>query len=138
MMKRAIAAALVVGLIAGSAYACSCIAPGPPKESLEKAHAVFSGKVTKIEKVGDFQIAVTLDVEAAWKGIDKNEVVLYTANDGAACGYGFEKEKTYLIYAYQTKRGEEKQLETNICTRTRLLAEAKEDLKELGEGKRVK
>jgi hypothetical protein len=72
-----------------------------------------------------------------WKAAEGKEVVLYTANDSAACGYNFEKGKSYLVYAHSQKRGEEKVLGTNICTRTALLSDAKEDLKELGEGKKV-
>lgn len=129
------AAVLLEGAIAS---ACSCLPPPPPKKAMEQAAAAFSGKVTKIEPAGECEQAVTLEVAATWKGAGKKEVVLYTANDSAACGYGFVKGKSYLIYAHTAKRGEAKLLETNICTRTALLADAKEDLKELGEGKKVR
>jgi hypothetical protein len=139
-MRKLIALVAVVAVIAGAAIgqACSCVPPAPPKESLEKSHAVFSGKVTKIEDVADFERAVTLEVATSWKGVDQKELVIYTARDGAACGYGFEKGKSYLIYAHSTKVGEKKVLGTNICTRTCLLADAKGDLKELGEGTKIK
>ena len=122
---------------AGMAEACSCIAPPPPKKALEQANSVFSGKVTKIEEAGESELAVTFELATTWKGAAGKEVTLYTANQSAACGYGFEEGKSYLVYAHQIKRGEEKVLETNICTRTALLADAKEDLKDLGAGKKV-
>ena len=122
---------------AGLAQACSCIAPPPPKKAMEQAHSVFSGKVTKVEKAGEEELAVTLELAATWKGAAGKELTLYTPNQSAACGYNFEKGKSYLVYANQIKRGEEKVLETNICTRTALLADAKDDLKALGAGKKV-
>jgi hypothetical protein len=122
---------------AGLAQACSCIPPPPPKKALEQAHAVFSGKVTKIEEAGEGELSVTLELATTWKGAADKELTLFTANQSAACGYGFEKGKTYLVYAHQIKRGEAKVLETNICTRTALLADAKDDLKDLGAGKKV-
>lgn len=134
-LLSSVAAMALAGI--GVAQACSCAPPPGPKKALEQAAAVFSGKVTKIEEAGDGELAITLQTATTWKAAEAKEVVLYTANNGAACGYGFEKGKSYLVYAHSLKRGEEKVLGTNICTRTALLADAKEDLKELGEGKNV-
>ncbi len=120
------------------AYACSCAPPPPPKESLEAASAVFSGKVLKIEDAGEFERAVTLEVKSIWKGVAAKTVTIRTASDGAICGYSFVKGKSYLVYAREIKQGEgdeaEKLLTTNICSRTTPLEAAEEDLKALGAG----
>jgi hypothetical protein len=129
---------IIALLPAASALACSCEPPPTAKASLDKSAAVFSGKVLKIEAAGEYERAVTLEVTRAWKGVKAKEVVVYTANNGAACGFEFQKGKSYLIYAKQHQRDEEKEkvLATSICTRTALLAEAMGDVMELGEGKK--
>ncbi|MEJ7701417.1 MAG: hypothetical protein WKF71_17485 [Pyrinomonadaceae bacterium] len=56
-------------------------------------------------------------------------------SDGTAtnssCNYKFKEGESYLVYAY----GKESELRTDVCTGTRTLAEAKEVLEILGEGK---
>ena len=49
---------------------------------------------------------------------------------GTACGYGFEPAKSYLVYASATDGA----LSTNLCSRTRPMAQAAEDLAVLGMG----
>lgn len=136
MPVRCTLAVLIPLFLAAAAYACSCAPPPPPKEALEKATAVFSGKVLKIEKDGEYELAVTFAVDRQWKGIADKEVVVRTGTNDGICGYKFKKGTSYLIYAHETKREELKYLVTNICTRTAAVADAKEDLKALGEGKK--
>lgn len=135
---------IVIGLLAlvsagttSVALACSCAPPPPPKAALAASTAVFSGKVVKVEPIGDFQRAVTLVVASAWKGVDGKTVIVHTPNDGAACGYGFEKGKSYLVYANAVKQGDAKVLVTNLCMRTKGLAEAKDEIVELGDAKKA-
>ena len=124
-------------LVAAVAYACSCEPSPSPKKSLEQATAVFSGKVLKIEKDGEFELAVTFAVDCVWKGKEAKEVVVRTGTNDGICGYKFTKGTSYLIYAHETTRDEVKYLATNICTRTASLADAKEDLKALGKGTKL-
>lgn len=133
-MRTAMLALMGVVMFCESAQACSCAPPPPPPQALERAAAVFSGKVTKIEQVNDFSKRVTIALDRTWKGVEGAEVAVYTASNGAACGYGFKEGESYLIYTYKTDRGQE----TNICTRTRGIADAAEDIKALGEGKPAK
>ena len=136
-----LAAAALAGLILAPALAaaCSCAPPPPPREALKGSTAVFSGKVVEVKRHDDFRLAVEFAAEESWKGIDARKVVVYTANNGAACGVNFEKGKRYLVYATEVPQGDEgkKALSTNLCTRTAKLADAKEDLKDLGEGKKI-
>ena len=114
--------------------ACSCAEPGPPKAELERAAAVFVGKVTKLEQnVERHQLTVTFEVRKAWKGAKEKKLTLTTPLDGAACGFSFGDEPggEYLVYA-NADPDNPGSLETNICTRTKALAEADSDLKELG------
>ena len=120
-----------------AALACSCIYPyPPPEESFEEADAVFSGKVTNIELTGmmpDQHYEATFEVESIWKGISESEVVVDTAKDSAMCGFVFEEGETYVVYAYAKEDG----LFTHICSRTKNILTAAEDLEVFGKGKNV-
>ncbi len=135
-MNRFLTCVLCVLALASAPYiadACSCLPPPPPKEHMAKMEAVFSGTCVDIV-VKDFQKICTFEVDRVWKGEVGKTVVVTTAKDGATCGYGFEVKGTYLLYCYG-KKGE---LGTNICTRTTALANAKDDIKELGDGAKPK
>jgi hypothetical protein len=105
------------------ALACSCARPGNPREELRRRDAVFSGEVTSINRE-----KIEFKVEKFWKGPRAKKVsIRYEQSD---CTYVFVTGKKYLVYAF----GKEI-LETDICTRTKELDKASDDLKELGEGK---
>jgi len=119
--------------VESSALACKCAPPLQPKKALKEATAVFSGKVVKIEIDKKTRMnRVSVEVEHVWKGIEKKKVVVQTFGSGITCGYGFKVGESYLIYCFRSD-----QLSTNICTRTKPLDKAGDDIKELGEGKKV-
>ncbi|ARU61833.1 hypothetical protein CBW65_12935 [Tumebacillus avium] len=112
-------------------YACSCVEPKAPKEALADATAVFAGQVQKIEKQTKYY-KVTLAVNTAWKGVDSAETSVLTAIGGeASCGVEFKQGQEYLIYTNQTQDG---QNYASLCSRTKELTRADEDLKALGTG----
>jgi hypothetical protein len=130
--------ALVV-FSANSAVACSCAPPPPPKKALEVAEAVFLGKVIKIEKPGKDRgfgpITVTFEVSTNYKGVKTKQVKVRTASSGSACGYGFAKDISYLVYCYSGDKG--KTLSTGLCSRTRPKKNAKADIEAIGPGSAV-
>lgn len=71
-----------------------------------------------------------LQVKASWKGAACGKLTIGAGF--AACIGNFEEGKIYLIYAYRGKSGE---LRTDLCTRTRAIEEAAEDLEALGKPK---
>ncbi|HEX8286488.1 MAG TPA: hypothetical protein VF556_00745 [Pyrinomonadaceae bacterium] len=120
-------------------HACSCF--NPDNETLTQkvnkakndSQAVFTGRVLEvIQKPEKHQIIVKLKAEKSWKGSVSRQITIVTASNSALCGYNFEVGKSYLIYAqdYGTNN-----LQTNLCTRTAGVSEAKADLKVLGKGK---
>ncbi len=121
---------VVILLAPSSAHACSCIAPGSPTVERDQADAVFAGRVRKVTRL-DYRYAVEIDVAKSWKGDVAEREIIWTALDSAACGYYFEKDASYLIYAYVS---EGDGLSTNICSRTKTLDDADEDLNALGAG----
>jgi hypothetical protein len=120
------------------AVACSCAPPPAVSEELARKTAIFSGKVTAVtppkkKPVMSSADPVKIDFEVTevWKGNVAKTTAVYTAQSSASCGYqGFTEGKEYIVYAY----GSEERLETGLCERTKPLASASEDLKELGTG----
>jgi hypothetical protein len=115
------------GLIGQAAYTYRCIKPGSPRQELEKATAVFIGKVTKINDDSSARIN-EFEVEKIWKGTSTKRIIVRTGKH--LYGYRFTEGEKYLVYAYG--KGE---LETSRCGRTKSVESASLDLKELGEGK---
>jgi hypothetical protein len=133
--------AIVVSMLAietESAYACSCVAPGPPDEELANSVAVFTGKVVAVAKpLSNFgpvssadPIKVTFQVYNVWKGSVSQTTTITTSRSSASCGYTFEKGREYFVYAH----GSENDLFVSLCSRTQPLDSAEEDLVILGAG----
>lgn len=123
---------LWAGIRPATAWACSCIPPGPPSAELDGATAVFSGEVIQIEGSAD-PVRVTLQVDTVWKGLQHTTLTVTTARDSASCGYGFKEGESYLVYATGVEDG----LQVSLCSRTQHLSSAQEDLTALGEGQPV-
>jgi len=127
----------------GAVFACSCVPELTVPEAYDMAEAVFAGRVLSIKKGGGvfYNISpnrpnyydVAFQVSKQWKGINEDVVTVATARQGTACGFDFEKNREYLVYA---RGGDffETEFATTICSRTKLLASAEEDLKMRGPG----
>lgn len=127
-------------LTAQSAHACSCMGGRALCEEFGSAAAVFVGTVTGVrdaprpataqeKKIAEdeweprgFRFAVT----QSFHGVAGAEVEVWTGRGGGDCGYDFEQGATYLVYAYRMEKSG--RLGTGICSRTRPLAGAAEDL----------
>jgi hypothetical protein len=112
-------------LYQGTAKACFC---GPPNfsQSIISAKTIFSGKVVEASPE-----RVVFQVDEVWKGQHKEKFTL-TMN-GSSCDFYFKVGETYLVYALKDKdwlSGEDRWY-THLCTRTRKIAEAKEDIDRL-------
>ncbi|MGD8860941.1 MAG: MYXO-CTERM sorting domain-containing protein [Myxococcales bacterium] len=117
---------------ASTARACSCRSPAPPAEAREAAAAVFEGRVISVERgePAGGPVRVKLSVVRTFGG-DLGEVVtVRTGGSSAACGFGFQQDQSYLVYASE----HDGQLQVSLCSRTRAMADAAEDLKVLGLG----
>lgn len=107
-----------------------CPVPTMPEE-LRISKAVFSGKVTGIEAAGDTKI-YTVQVGSYWKGPVKRILKLYVAQS-ISREASFEQGEKYLFFARSNDLGG---LSVNRCSNSKRLADAKQDLKYLGKGKR--
>jgi hypothetical protein len=117
------------------AYACKCAEPEAPNAALASAKAVFQGEVSAIQDSGN-ELTVTLRVPRAWKGIDSaEEAKVRTRKDSAACGFPFTIGENYLVYASALEPAQDGvSLQVLRCGRTRALAEAEDDMRQLGLG----
>lgn len=123
-----------------SARGCSCLPERPPCEAFWQAKAVFEGEVAAVafldqkgeETTGRHgegapqYVRARFVVRTAYRGVEGDEVDVYTGLGGGDCGYGFEKGARYLVYAHASRDGTN--LSTGICSRTRPIEEAAEDL----------
>lgn len=118
-------------------FACSCMAPPSVLEARDNSHAVFSGEVIDMEGSMSLlggssadPVTVTFNVHQAWKGVNSKEFVVYTAESEASCGFTFEKNNAYLVYANE----HEGKYEVSLCSRTASLSTAADDVNMLGAG----
>ncbi|HET8669792.1 MAG TPA: hypothetical protein VFM05_03935 [Candidatus Saccharimonadales bacterium] len=131
-MKLFLACALLLCAFATQAVACSCAGTRPPCEAYWDADAVFVGTVafsttTKIKEAGfeSTKRLIRFHVDRSLRNVEAAEVEVLTGLGDADCGYGFRLGGQYLVYAYSYG---EKILSTSICTRTRPLSKATDDL----------
>jgi len=130
---------LTIPLYPQESSACSCIIQST-NEALEDSVAVFSGKVTKITEEhptspmisSEDPVTVEIQVDRVWKGPSEKTIKVTTASDEGTCGYGFEMGKTYLVYSYEIQVDDPLVLKVSLCSRTAPIADASEDLSELG------
>ncbi len=136
-------------------FACSCIGKRNVKSELKKSAVVFSGIVMHIESVfipdstlvndlkasgantdsispnflGDYMRMITLKVETKFKGSFKTDSISILTGFGSGdCGFPFELNKSYIVYANKRKYAFGKsrpQIKnfywTDICTRSQEL-----------------
>jgi hypothetical protein len=131
----------------GTVSACSCAGVQDPLTELNRASAVFAGKVVRVDEgrsvFGGFVRGVlglgspdyldvnTLEVNQVWKGQLPAKITVYDAGHEESCGYDFKEGQSYLVYAYTNQDGD---LITSYCNRTTLLSGASADLQQLGAG----
>jgi hypothetical protein len=125
------------------ANACTCMfGAGPACEETwrKSVDAAFVGQVEKIELVQGIppaptgamsmtmrggQNRVTVAVQEAYRGVSARTVVVYTASSSAACGFEFQEQERYLIFASASKDG---QLTVSLCSATKPAQYAAEDI----------
>ncbi len=130
-----LAAILLLASFADDALACSCPLSGPPCQAAWTADVVFSGTVRALDRIegsaADWlfeRVRVTFVVDQGYINAPSGVVEVATGSGGGDCGYHFTVGKRYLVYAWKRPSAG---LVTGICSRTRPIDEAEEDLKYL-------
>jgi hypothetical protein len=129
-------ATLVLGALihAGPAAACSCNTTTSACQATVDGSVVFVGTVLSIDAVMGrdhrLQRRVQFEVVESFNGVTTPSVDI--ENDALDdCGYAFVVNQRYLVFA--NRDGKVGPLTTGICTRTRALEDAKQDLEYLRE-----
>ena len=127
MISRTLLATLVVCALVLSPKpvdACSCGGPGLPCEAAWRTDAVFVGHVVSIDSSMGGRL-VQMAVIEGFRGFQLSQVTMVTGSGGSDCGYPFRMGESYVVYAHRSPTG---QLSTSICSRTRPVANATDDL----------
>lgn len=134
-MKKTILSIAVIGVFLslglGQSFACSCMMPASPIESMKQADGVFVAKVKSVD-AGNMRNTVQMDISENFKWVKPWAIKLTTGTNSAACGINFEAKKEYLVYAHKDKDGI---YSANLCSRTKELKSAQEDIEALSENK---
>ncbi|MCA9694223.1 MAG: hypothetical protein KC636_31850 [Myxococcales bacterium] len=128
----------VIWAIPHAVRACSCARSPDPRVALDQADAVFLARVveepSRTQRIAG-EVTYGFDVMRQWKGDPAPRVTIKTQSSSAACGRRFRMAKTYLVYATREGTG---RYSDNLCSRTRELDQADDDLKLLGPGSPVR
>ena len=112
--------------------ACSCLPPPAPAVARDQAEAVFEGRVDIVQTSDTTgMVRYVLAVQRVFKGDLPASTTVVTRSTSAACGRSFVLGKRYLVYAHRTPEGD---LGDSMCSRTRQIGTADEDLAVLGAG----
>jgi hypothetical protein len=117
------------------AQACSCRAPATTAEAFKRSTSVFKGRVIKISVPSLDWIGLTrtgahrvkFEILKQWKGSSSEPAVVVTRLTAEGCGFPFEEQKEYLVYVV----AELKHIQTGICTGTKGVADAEQEMQEL-------
>lgn len=131
LTRAAAAGALLLLFAPAAARACSCLVQSPrPCARFWSAPVVFVGLVTEEAKAekdegGWPRRAFRLNVEESFRGDAAGTVEVVTGQGGGDCGYGFKVGAKYIVYAHRDRQG---RLATSICSATRPLEKAGEEI----------
>jgi len=132
LARTAIVASVIGAWCAPSiARACSCAPPRPPLEAQQAAAVVFEGRTFAVAREGA-QNRFSFEVLRVWKGELPTNVQIWSASQSASCGRAYESGLPYLVYAHELPGG---LLGDGLCSRTRPVSNAAEDLEVLGAGR---
>jgi hypothetical protein len=109
LLKALVAVAAIsaaLAFVAPPALACSCM-PVTKPDSARQATLVFTGTVSRVEihrAPGRFSsidpVEVVFDVETVYKGSTAKTTTVFTAADGASCGYDFVTGRRYTVFPW--------------------------------------
>lgn len=120
--------------------ACSCATPALD-QAAARSEAVFIGKALEVKWVPDpydksgaigYKNAVRFEVDRAYKGAETTQLIVNAGTGEASCGIDFKTGESYLVFAYETENHE---LVTRLCSRTRAVQLAVDDIDSLGAGR---
>ncbi|GAA3605077.1 hypothetical protein [Microlunatus ginsengisoli] len=100
------------------AWACSC-APTTTQQAVDRADAVFKGRVTERDRTGhgsDARIELRFEVSRVFKGRVFSDQVVLSPRDSAGCGIDAEVDSTWVIFATSGVEGTGDHAVTRLTT----------------------
>ena len=132
-------AAILLILVADSAYACRGCESLSPANALERADLVFFGRVSEFYRGAGLrphgQQYWEFEVEGLWKGPPQPRIRIYAFDfDGrqSSCDMSFHVGTRYLVYAY-LKEQSPNRFRVHLCSRTTIGESSLKDLSFLGQ-----
>ena len=133
-------AGITIVMTAFGVSACSCGSIPDVSVALDEAQDVFAGRVVALELVAIHDVdptssfapehlKVTFAVHSIWKGEVEELTTVFTGFACCICGFPFEIGEHYLVYTHAST---DELTYTSICSRTKLLDAASDDLGILG------
>ncbi len=118
-----------------AALACSCAPPPEPEKALAAAALVVEGTVLEGPTPHEGKHRYTFEVKRTWKGTSGGRLIIETPTNGAACGRTYAVGNSYFLYVgtYDGQVGFD-----SLCSRTRPMDGASEDIAALGDGTPVR
>lgn len=132
-LRVGLAAFLAIVAFPTRGDACSCVTGAPLCETFWTTPLVFSGTVLEIVPAAArnkeprtlrYGRVVRFKVTQTWRGEAAGTLDVRTGMGGGDCGFAFVTGQEYLVYAH----GSPGAYSTGICSRTRLVSRASEDL----------
>lgn len=109
--------------------------PRSVKLALKKSAAVFVGEVLQVRNGRNYHyLEARFRVESSWKGVEAEEVSVFTESESVAESPHYRVGQNYLVFAGML----DGKLFTGVCSRTKKVEYASEDLQQLGEGQKPK
>src|SRR5688572_27145916 len=142
MFFRQMRLLITIGLIfiLADIFACSCGHVGIIKNKKGMTY-VFKGRVNKVSEVVTYdtitgtsqtieyrRTTYTFEIKKNYKGLKGKEIIELVTSQMTDCGVSFDKDKTYIVYAYNDHRKlhyrlTDQQIEpyttSHLCTRTK-------------------
>jgi hypothetical protein len=120
------------------AFGCSC-APQDIKKEFERSDYVMIATVTEktardfdpyddLNRITDYEI--TLNIKRSYKGDLRKKPHVMTASDDARCGFNLKLGETYLFWMDKPHPDSPVSVPiVHICSRTKHISQAKDDIK---------
>ena len=107
--------------------------PRSVKLALKKSAAVFVGEVLQVRNGRNYHyLEARFRVESFWKGVEAEEVSVFTVGESIAESPHYRAGQRYLVFAGM----QDGKLFTGSCSRTKKVEYASGDLQQLGEGQK--
>jgi hypothetical protein len=111
-------------------FACKCPISTTVQEHFSRADQVFIGRVVETGLLKDSEkYSATFEVIKSWKGIEEPTVRIKTEVCGPCCGVFFNTGMVYIVFSNSGETGQ--------CSGTRLAAQVKDEISQLGKPKWV-